>query len=134
MCWETGFERRKLGLRDSARAKSNRKEEILTAKEFRSFSSSSTRRQSLISFSEGGVFVGRVLVDPDASSYIWSVLVINGICVLRLHTSYSGSVGGGLVNKSFYEIAAWMSHDFGGGNSLSSSRSRSSKSSSIMKC
>lgn len=133
MCWETGFERRKLGLRDSARAKRNRIKEILTAKEFRSFSSSSTRRQSLISFSEGGVFVGRLFVDPDASSYIWSVLVINGIYVLRSHTSYSGSVGGGLVNKSFYEIAAWMSHDFVGGNSLSSSRSRSSKSSSIMK-
>lgn len=52
--------------------------ESSAAKEFRSSSSSSTRRHSLISFSEGGVCLGRMLADAEASSYIWSVLLNNG--------------------------------------------------------
>lgn len=78
MCWETGFESRKLSLHDLARAERNKVQGSLTAKEFRSSSSSSTRRHSLISFSEGGVCLGRMLADAEASSYIWSVLLTNG--------------------------------------------------------
>lgn len=78
MCWETGFESRKLSLYDLARAGRNKVQGSLTAKEFRSSSSSSTRRHSLISFSEGGVCLGRMLADAEASSYIWSVLLTNG--------------------------------------------------------